>query len=130
MKINLNNKQIWECTQNLQKNFDKEDLVLPAKVSYAIQNNLIILLEKYELIENARLLIGKKYGELNEDGTSFYIPPENLEKAQQELEDLLEVENKMNLIVLSLKDIEKCSFNMPQMRALHFMLDRESYTEE
>lgn len=130
MKINLSNRQIWEYTQNLKKNFDKDDLIFPAKISYAIQNNLIILLEKYELIENTRMLIGKKYGIPNEDKSSYRIPVENLEKAQQELDELLEVEQKVNLIILSLDEIENCSFSMSQMKAIHFMLDKDSYDNE
>ena len=74
MKILLTNKNIWEYTHNLKKAFSDESLVLPAKISYAIQNNFFILLEKFELIEKNRVGIGKKYGVLSEDKTSYKIP--------------------------------------------------------
>lgn len=130
MRILLNNKQIWEYTHNLKNLTEEQDLVLPAKISYAIQNNYLILLEKFELIEKMRIAIGRKYGEADENNTSYQIKKENLAVAQQELEDLLTLEHKVDIILLSIKDLEKCSFNMNQMKAIHFMLDRDTYFDE
>ena len=103
---------------------------MPAKISYAIQNNFFILLEKFELIEKNRVGIGKKYGVLSEDKTSYKIPEDKIEEAQKELDDLLEVEQKVDLIILPLKDIEKCSMSMQQIQAIYFMVDKDSYSEE
>ena len=74
--------------------------------------------------------IGKKYGVLSEDKTSYQIPEEKIGEAQKELDDLLEIEQKVDLIILPLKDIEKCSMSMQQIQAIYFMLDKESYNEE
>lgn len=130
MRIKLSNKQIWEYTQKLDKSFKDEGIIFPAKISYAIQNNLTILLEKYELIEKNRIGIGEKYGEYNEKDGVYHIKKELIQQAQTELEDLLNVEQMIDLIFLTLKDLENCSFTMAQINALHFMIDKESYKEE
>lgn len=124
MKKIINNLKLWNIVNELKNTFEKEtELVLPAKVSYIIQYNIKILMDKYELIEKARFNIGKKYGvQTEEDSNVYQIPKDKIELAQMELNQLMEIEQTVDILELHLKDLEECFLNMKQMHAILFMI--------
>ena len=132
MKKIINNLELWNIVNELKNTFEKEtELVLPAKVSYIIQYNIKILMDKYELIEKARFNIGKKYGtQVEEDSSVYQISKDKIELAQMELNQLMEIEQTVDILELHLKDLEECSLNMKQMHAILFMIKNIKGEEE
>lgn len=124
MKKKFTNLEIWEINNLIEKAFKDEDqLYLPIKVNYALQVNKKTLRDKYRIIEGLRMNIGKKYGEATEDG--YQIPKELRDKAQSELDQLLEIEQTADIILISLSDLQDVKLSMEQMAAIIFMIEEE-----
>ena len=75
-------------------------------------------------IEDARLQIAAKYGVLNEEGTSYNIPEENIEEASKELSDLFSLEQEVNIYTIKMEQLpEHIELSTAQMEAMLFMID-------
>ena len=121
----LTNNKIYTYANNMLAEFSESaDLKLPVKINFYLQKNLQTLKALAIEIEESRLNIIKEYGEINEDGTSYFIPSENVEKAQAELNDLFNLEQEVQIYTI---DIDKFDDNtvlsMSQMEALMFMIN-------
>lgn len=124
MKKKFTNLEIWETYNLVEQIFkDEERLDLPIKVNYALQLNRKTLRDKYRIIEEMRMEIGKKYGEATEYG--FHISKEFKEKAQEEMNQLLEIEQMLDIMLISLEDLQNIILSVNQMAALIFMIERE-----
>ena len=124
MKKKFTNLEIWEINNLIEKAFKDEDqLDLPIKVNYALQVNRKTLRDKYRIIEGLRMNIGKKYGEATEYG--YQIPQELRDKAQSELDQLLEIEQTADIILISLSDLQGVKLSMEQMASIIFMIEEE-----
>ena len=104
---------------------------MPAKISYLIQYNMQQFEKRYNLIEKERMNIGKKYGKLDESG-NYNILPENMEKAQKELDQLAEIEDMIDIHYIPLSELEKENMNLSlkQIRFLMFMIDQDVELDE
>jgi hypothetical protein len=121
----LTNNKIYTYANNMLAEFSESaDLKLPVKINFYLQKNLQTLKALAIEIEESRLNIIKEYGEINEDGASYFIPSENVEKAQTELNDLFSLEQEVQIYTI---DIDKFDDNtvlsMSQMEALMFMIN-------
>lgn len=127
MKFLMSNRKIYEIVNKLSKEFNsfESGIDLPIRVNYAIQYNLTVLTELYLDIEKARNAVGQKYGEFLEEENSYKIKKENLEKAQRELDLLLEIQHGVNIITIKIKDLEETKLTSQQMAALIFMIEEE-----
>lgn len=123
MKKIFTNKEIWEDAQILSNIITSElPKVLPIRISFVIQSNLKKLTDLYEVINNSRLDIGKKYGKISEDGTSYQVPPEKMELAQIELDQLMEIQQPVEIMMVNLSDLEGCDLTLEQVGAILFMI--------
>lgn len=126
MKKQYSNQQIWENTNKMMEAFPlNSNLTLPAKIAYVIEYNKNILLDKYQLIEQMRQNVAKKYGNYSKEQNSYILPPEKIEMAQNELNQVLEITQLIDIFTISLKDIENYNFTLQQMNALLFMIEEE-----
>jgi hypothetical protein len=132
MKKKFSNEEIYQYINNYKEIFNKEeDVFLPAKISYLIQYNMQQFEKRYNLIEKERMNIGKKYGKLDESG-NYNILPENMEKAQKELDQLAEIEDMIDIHYIPLSELEKENMNLSlkQIRFLMFMIDQDVELDE
>lgn len=132
MKKKFSNEEIYQYINNYKEIFSKEeDVFLPAKISYLIQYNMQQFEKRYNLIEKERMNVGKKYGKLDESG-NYNILPENMEKAQKELDQLAEIEDMIDIHYIPLSELEKENMNLSlkQIRFLMFMIDQDVELDE
>ena len=121
----LTNSKIYAYANNMLAKFSESaDLKLPVKINFYLQKNLQTLKALAIEIEESRLNIIKEYGQINEDGTSYFIPNENIEKAQQELNDLFALEQEVQIYMIKLDSFnDDILLSMSQMESLMFMIE-------
>ena len=125
MIITMSNNEIYQIFNNLMKQFNNGEQKFPVKINFYLQKNKNTLMEFAQEIETARLEIINSYGSPSEDNPGQYIiPPENIEIAQQELNELFALEQDVNIYKLSIDDFpEDMSLTGNQMEALLFMIE-------
>lgn len=123
MNIQLSNRTIYIVAQLLNKQFldDSTALVLPVTVNFPLQKNIKVLTDAAEIIEKARLDIGKKYGTVIADG--YDIAPDKREQAQQELNDLFKIDQVLDIQKIPLSALSNVALTTQQMQALLFMIE-------
>lgn len=125
------NNDIIKNYEKIKLAFDDNTKYFPAKINYIIQKNLRTLEDIAREIENTKNQIVIHYGVQDpNDPETYNFEGENARIAQKELNDLLEVKQEVQLLKLTLKDIESLEFTSNQMGALLFMIDEESQADE
>lgn len=128
--MQLTNKQIYDISKKLLESFNDNTKYFPARINFTIQRNKKILLDIVETIEKIRLEIAAHYGSRDpENPDIFNIDPDHMDTAQQELNDLTNLEQEVNITMLSFKDIENLEFTSNQMDAILFMIDDTKQAE-
>ena len=126
--MKITNRQIYDLYQELITAFSNETRYFPAKVNYTIQKNLKTLYQLTQEIENIRLNIIEQYGEIKENYECIILP-EHITIANKELNDLSNIQQDINILYLSLEDIENIDFTPAQMGAILFMIKEEQGEE-
>ena len=95
------------------------------KINFYLQKNKNTLMGFAQEIETARLGIINNYGSPSEDNPGQYIiPPDNIEIAQQELNELFALEQDVQLYKTKIDDFPAdMSLTASQMEALLFMIE-------
>lgn len=122
------NKDILITADALQNIFlaTAQEVVLPVTVNFYLQKNIKTILEAATDIEEARVNIGKQYGEYDAEDESYLIKdPKKLEQAQKDLNDLLSLEQILEIYMVTLKDLKDTSLTVAQMNAIMFMIREE-----
>lgn len=119
--MKIKNNYIYQYYQDLAKAFLEETRYFPVKVNFIIQKNLKILYQVAQEIEDMRLNIIHQYGEIY-DNNEYHIFSENVEIANKELNDLANIEQDINILFLTLEDIENIELTPAQMGAILFMI--------
>ncbi len=123
--MKLTNNKIYNYAINLSKVFNTGDQYLPAKVNFFIQKNKKMLIALGADIEEARIAILSNYGELAKDGVTYNFTVENANHANQELNDLLEIEQEVAISKIKLSDLNGLDFTVEQMQAIMFMIEED-----
>lgn len=118
----LTNEEIYFINQQLNKVFEQSQQYLPAKVNFYIQKNKKKIAELAYEIEEARTQIILHYGEKQEDG-KYFVAKEQIPQAQEELNNILNIEQEIDIMPISIDDIENLHFTLPQMEVLMFMIE-------
>ena len=119
--MTITNNQIYTYATNLaQFNIEQK---LPVKINFFLQRNIQTIQKLAEEINVARMEIAQQFGEPNEDGTGFIIPPHNIAAAQQELNDLFALEQDVNIHMFKLDDFDGIELTMEQLSAIMFMIE-------
>lgn len=122
-KIIMTNEQIYTLAMDLaQVQNELADISLPIKINFYIAKNIAKLKALGVEIENARLNIGKKYGVLNKENTSYEVPQEQMELAQKDLQDLSLLEQEVEVYVVTLEDFNDVYLTYSQISILEFMI--------
>lgn len=120
----LTNNQIYEYANALIQEFTGSESKLPVKVNFYLIKNKNLLIQLAQEIDQSRNNLLSKYGELSENGTQYFIPQKNSEKAQKELNDLFELTQEVNIYTFSLEAFnESDTLTVQQMEALMFMIE-------
>lgn len=118
----MKNKDIYEYQKQLMV-FNNCDIKLPVKINFYLQKNIRLIQQAAEDIDIARLNIGAQYGTPNEAGNGYDIPPENIDIANQELNELFELEQEINIHKFKLDDFGDIDLTYQQMSAILFMIE-------
>lgn len=121
----LTNLEIYNMAKSLNTEFGDGSLVLPVKINFFLQKNMSTLLELAREIEEARLVVAQRFGELTEDGSSYQIPEEKISEARGELEELLDASQEVNIHIFKLVDFDNLNLTMNQMTAIMPMIEEE-----
>lgn len=122
--MRMTNLEVVTYLNKLSSNFFNDDMknkYLPVKLNFAIQKNLATLGQHNIGIDESRKTIGEHYGTL--DGNHYIIDPDKIDEANQELQDLYNIEIELPILTVSLSSIEDLDLTMTQMDALMFMIE-------
>ena len=120
----LTNNNIYNYASNLIAAFNDNSQKLPIKINFCLQKNKKILLALAQDIEVARLEIGKTYGEYNEETQQYHIPAENMAIANQEMNDLFNIEQDVDILTIKYDSLnDDVMLTTAQMEAIMFMID-------
>lgn len=119
--MKLINNQIYNYATNLAS-FNIEQKI-PVRINFFLQKNIQTIQNLAQEIETARLNIAQQFGELNEEGTSYNIPKEKLATAQQELNDLFNLEQEVNIHIFKLDDFDGIELTTSELSAIMFMIE-------
>lgn len=119
--MKLTNQQIYNAAmQTAVFNIDGK---LPVKINFFLQKNLQVIAAAGKEIDEARMKVAQDFGNLNEEGTQFVVPPENMAAAQKELNDLFNLEQDLNIHVFKLDDFDGIELTYQQLSAIMFMIE-------
>lgn len=119
----MTNGEIYQIAINLMNaKLDDNEVYMPAAVAFAIQKNKSALTGTAEEVEKGRMSIIEHYSEgQTEEG--FSIPAENVEKANNELKDLLEIEQEVKIYTFGIEALGDIQLTSAQMQAIMFMIE-------
>ena len=121
MKKILTNREIFTIGNAFEGAFQNDERYLPAKINFKIEKNKKNILDKMNGIEESRIKTIREFGE-EKDG-QIQIPNEKVEEVNKEIAELFDIEQEMNIFMISFEDIENLEFTSAEMSALLFMIE-------
>lgn len=120
----MKNSEIYSYAQALTEAFRDNNQRLPVKINFYLQKNKKTLLNLSQDIEQSRMEIAQNYGILNEEGTAYNIPEENISIVNTEIQDLFNIEQEIPIYQISIDSFsDDLTFTTAQMEAIMFMID-------
>lgn len=120
----MKNSEIYNYAQALVGAFQDNNQRLPVKINFYLQKNKKTLLSLSQDIEQSRLEIAQNYGTINEEGTAYTIPEENIAAVNTEIQDLLNIEQEVPIYQVSIDSFsDDLTLTTAQMEAIMFMID-------
>ena len=125
--MKLTNDEIYTNAQALVENFSNKDQYLPVVINFVIQKNKSILIPLAEQIEQLRIEIAEKFGDLDKSDSQYVVPPERIEEATKELDALYAIEQDVPLQTIAFSKLleQNPSLTVGQMEALVFMINEK-----
>ena len=121
--MKLSNTQIYNYSQALNSAFTEKELYLPAKINFYIQKNAQTLAEAAKGIEDGCMAIIRHYGKPDEENGTITVPPEKIEVASNELNDLFGLEQDLKIYTVDIEKFGEMELSLEQMNALMFMVE-------
>lgn len=123
--MKLTNNEIYTYANNLAQAFDDKDQKLPIKISFYLQKNKNTLVQLAQDIEQSRMNIAQSYGTLDEENQQYVIPPEKMETAAKELNDLFTLEQEVQIYTINIDSFgDDLTITTAQMEAIMFMIEQ------
>ena len=120
----MKNSEIYNYAQALSEAFQDNNQRLPVKINFYLQKNKKTLLSLSQDIEQSRMEIAQNYGTINEEGTAYTIPEENIAAVNNEIQDLLNIEQEVPIYQVSIDSFsDDLTLTTAQMEAIMFMID-------
>lgn len=117
----MKNSQVYALAERLSS-LNLSEICFPIRIYFYLQKNIQIIKAAYEEIEQARLYIGERFGTFN--GTGYDILPENIAIAQNELNDLFNLEQDLNIHLFKLSDFNGIELTPELLSTLMFMIEK------
>lgn len=118
----MKNNEIYSLAFEIGK-LNISDIKMPVRIGFFLQKNIRIITDAAAEIEQAKMSIAAQYGKLNESQTGYDIPPENVEIANCELNDLFNLEQDLPIHIFKLSDFDGIELTYQQMSAIMFMIE-------
>ncbi len=124
--LTLKNLDIYSLatvlTDAFSNNEEDKETSLPIKINFFLQKNINKIIDLAQDIDQTRSDIIKKYGVLNEETNQYDVPTEKIEEAQQELNDLFNIEQEVQLNMLDINLFDTVSISEKKGNAILFMI--------
>lgn len=120
--IEMTNGRIYDLASSLISCMEGE-MSLPVKVNFYLQKNMNKMIELGKEVETARMTILDKYGTLDEETNQYTFDNENAEKATAELKDLMDLEQEVDVHMISLDAFGDAELTNKQMASISFMIE-------
>lgn len=120
--IRMTNKDIYIYADKLQC-FYSCDIIMPVKINFYLNKNIELIRQAANNIELARLNIGKRFGVRDNDG--YIIQNEHLIEAENEINNLFNLEQDLPIHIFKLSDLESIELTYQQMSAIMFMVEED-----
>lgn len=126
IRKNLTNDLIYFYAENLI-NLSKEliNKNLPVKVHFYFQKNMDELISMAKNIEESRLNIMKKYGNINNDTGKYEFDKNKIDIINKDIQELFALEQEVKIYMIPMKWIENLEISTKQFNAISFMLELE-----
>ena len=118
----MTNEQIYTYAIKLSK-LNLDNIKLPIRISFFLQKNIETIVKAGQEIEAAQQKIIQTFGELNEEGTHFVVPPHLIIEAQSELNDLQNLKQDLNIHIFKLDDFDNVELTYSQLSDIMFMIE-------
>lgn len=125
INLTMTNDEIYRYAIGLNNTFNNAEILMPAAISFSIAKNKKKLFSLAEDIERYRVDILNKYGAKLADNNMISIPENQVEAANKELEDLLNISQELNIYTFSIEELKDINLTSSQMEAILFMIDEE-----
>lgn len=120
--MKLTNNEIYSYAQQLSA-LNIGDIKMPVRINFFLQKNMQVIAAAGQEIDAARTALVAQFGELNNEGTMYIVPPEKMVEAQKELNDLFALEQELNIHVFNIDDFDGIELTVQQLSALMFMIE-------
>lgn len=121
----FNNFQIYQMADSLIGLFDNKDIYIPVKANFIMQKNIQVIVAAAREIDKARLDVLKHYGKHNEGSNSYTIPADLISEAEEEFNNLFNIEQDLPIKTLDIEAFGNVEFSPAQMNAIMFMIEEE-----
>lgn len=123
----MTNGEIYQNALNLVNSFnekDQKEIYFPAAVNFSILKNKTLVHDIAEEIEKSRMDIILHYS-TSQNGDTIVINPEDVDKANKELEDLLNIQQEIKVYTFKIEDLSEIQLTSAQMQAILFMIEED-----
>ena len=120
--MKFTNNKIYQIANNLSI-LNSIDTYIPAKANFFLQKNIQKMTAAAEDIEKSRMDIAKHYGTLDSDSQYYDIPKDKIPEVSKEMEDLFEIEQDIDIKLISIDAFGDTNFTPAQMQAIMFMIE-------
>lgn len=122
--MKMYNSEIYMYANNIMDNFGDTTQKLPIKINFYLQKNKEILVKLAQEIEEARIDIIKSHSIMSNNNEYHIKDSEELEKAQKELDELLQLEQEVQIYKVNIDSLpDDIILTTGQMEALMFMIN-------
>ena len=117
--MKLTNYQIYNFANSYSELFkDAGNIYIPAKANFFLQKNVQVLAAAASDIDKAKVDIIKHYGVEDPSTGNITVPNENLEVASAEVNDLFNLEQDIDIKMISIDDLANVEFTQAQMQLI------------
>lgn len=119
----MTNMQIYDIANALGEHFQDKELKMPIKINFYLQKNKNTLMALAQEVEQTRVEIIRKYGNLDESSNQFIVPPESIAAATAELKEFFDLEQDVTIYKVNIEAFNDLELTTGQMEALLFMIE-------
>ena len=123
--MKIKNNDIINYAEKIRNAFSNTKKDFPVKVIFYIQKNQNLLYKLADEIETVRVSILKQYADLSEDGEYYVFREDTKTIATEKLRDLSELQQEVNISMITLEDLKDISLTKDEIDAIMFMIQDE-----